>query len=243
MRSFYIYSVLLMLTVPAVAGVAVSPLPKDTLHFGQVWEDTIIAYYVDPKVPSSVSALIDQGVLAWNTAGLPIQILPGPSKRPASYIEFRIIGDPPCLPQKPSVHGNVNKIGHDPGKGEHSVCLSRTLATRHTVMHELGHVVGLIHEHEHCEASQFVQNVRKTSKFFQCAPGSTRSLDQNAEMLTPYDMRSVMHYNLSSKNSIKPAGNVELSRLHLSWFEIGLDPLGISQGDKETLEKLYRPGP
>lgn len=99
---------------------------------------------------------------------------------------------------------------------------------RANIMHEMGHVLGLIHEHLRSDRDKFI--VRNPScmqgDLFRAVRdawidiGQTAFVDNSAELLTTYDFDSIMHYDF--RVDVKGDG----STICFGWVRIGSCPNG-----------------
>ena len=83
---------------------------------------------------------------------------------------------------------NAN-VGYNP-KGKQSLNLAKGCHQYHTYLHELGHVLGLIHEHSHPNRRIIVLRDQlnvPSHNYLKLASGSVQTL--------PYDIHSIMHYD------------------------------------------------
>lgn len=126
-----------------------------------------------------------------------------------------------------------------------------------TIAHEIGHELGLIHEHLRRDRDSFIArnpNCRRTNGFFEGIVEGWIDLtnvafaDDSAELLTPYDFASMMHYNfdLDTDND----GIADCS----TWVRLdtctnrdpaaqncqgGFPSAGMTARDREGLARLY----
>lgn len=99
-----------------------------------------------------------------------------------------------------------------------------------TVVHEIGHVVGLYHEHSRADADEYI---KVHTENLEPGAGAQFSQPASSEMHENYDYDSVMHYDAYA---FTRNGNRTISTLNGS--EIGhLD--GLSEGDVRACQSLY----
>jgi hypothetical protein len=127
------------------------------------------------------------------------------------------------------------------------ICLGQS-ATQHTIMHEMGHVAGLLHEHTHTKRDDYIRidfPFIEGLPQFKDAPSNKKILinfgpaNPKNTLTTLYDFRSIMHYpfygNMFSLDKLGPARREEQN---IEQDRIGkLDEL--SDGDKTILKDLY----
>ena len=97
-----------------------------------------------------------------------------------------------------------------------------------TIIHELGHVLGLEHEHQRVDRDEFVRLHSKAK----ITKENAEQFDPNpgAQLLTPYDYYSIMHYGPSFWRAIKE-GAPDLVEPMLRY--------GLSALDIDTVNRLY----
>jgi hypothetical protein len=76
-----------------------------------------------------------------------------------------------------------------------TINLSENCWSRQTVIHEIGHALGLIHEHQRPDRDRYVEIRRENlDQDFLGLMWSINFDDQPVELSTPYDFLSIMHY-------------------------------------------------
>lgn len=154
-------------------------------------------------------------------------------------------------PSDNSAAGDINTIGYPPPPNPpREISLNCAGGTTNpcsiaTLLHEMGHVIGLYHEQTRTDSGSYVTvnygNVVKSTW-----PGNFQINTQNQQLLTPYDYASVMQYPpyVDTRNGApviesKPAG------IPMQGVE-GLPGAGnqdYSAGDKEAILRLYGHAP
>lgn len=104
---------------------------------------------------------------------------------------------------------------------------------RNTILHELMHVLGFVHEHSRYDRDTYVEILEENiypyaRKYFKKA-----SQDTVTHLNTPYDFESVMHYpkmaySKNGKDTIRPKGAT-----------IQIESNGLSEIDKVRINRLY----
>lgn len=191
----------------------------------RLWVDGIVPYTIHPDLPENSVQAINEAIEHWNEVSgvtlIPLEQLPAQSGDSSSNPDsvIFIAGD-----------GCASWIGRRGGQQE--IWVARN-CTKGTMLHEIGHALGLEHEHTRPDRDQHIvvnwENISEgKSHNFNIATGSSRVVGE-------YDYRSIMHYgpyNFSRDGSptIRPiAGSMEL---------IG-QRAAPSAGDLAAVESLY----
>jgi len=114
------------------------------------------------------------------------------------------------------------------------------------VQHEMGHAVGLIHEHQRCDRDNYVISVvpKLCNGNISAAPGSPFLDNDQLTLLTTYDFDSVMHYsrNTSARTYLVPRA-VITAPYHGDPSNMGtraLNNLGLNSNDIIGIARLYQ---
>lgn len=118
--------------------------------------------------------------------------------------------------------------------GEQKIDLGPSdVCNSHTVIHEIGHALGLWHEHTRPDRDSYIK--LHPENIISGMESNIAKQTQCSEAIGPYDYASVMHYDpySMSKNGkpifTKPDGST-----------VGFsNPIGLSAGDLATLKRLY----
>lgn len=184
----------------------------------RVWPNGLVPYYVDQTLDPAVVANIEIAVNAWNrVAG--ITLLPvDDNSLPADYLDFQ------------PGSGCASWVGFRGGAQE--VWLSSDCSAG-SIMHEIGHALGLEHEHTRSDRDQYLEilwgNI-DPEKRHNFAISNRRGV-----LLGDYDYGSIMHYGLThfSRN-----GLATVRALQDTNQTIGQRNLP-SAGDIESIARLY----
>ncbi|MBI3207635.1 MAG: hypothetical protein HYZ37_01890 [Candidatus Solibacter usitatus] len=140
------------------------------------WPGGIVPYTVSPTLPNSVRVLI--AVLNWNYY-MPGVITLVPRTTETDYVNF-------VNPSSPTICNSY--VGR---RGGVQVINLGDYCNATNAIHEIGHAVGLWHEHTRSDRDSYVkvlwENVDPTLAY-------NFSVQSNSVNTTPYDYNSVMHY-------------------------------------------------
>ena len=183
-----------------------------------LWTDGIVYYQKSDSLPANDVAKIDEAVAHWNQysslnlierTGELIETQP-------DYIQFEPSGG--CASW-------VGRIG-----GEQSIWVGETCTTG-SVIHEIGHAIGLFHEHTRTDRDNFINvlwdNIVEGKEF------NFDILDAGAEDLGEYDYESVMHYGATFFSR-----NGEPTILSPDGIQVG-QRIALSQTDLESVNTIY----
>ncbi|XP_057324844.1 protein tolkin-like [Microplitis mediator] len=198
------------------------------LNKTKLWKGGIIPYHFYPVVTGPQRRIIKKAMRKWENRTC-IQFVLRNKEIHADYLRFTQFDECPCcyVEQK---YANTTKF-----IGLHNHCYKQQI-----VLHELGHAIGFLHEHNHPDRDKYIEikyfNV-DADQFDQYNKYSTDEVDT---LSLPYDYRSIMHYayNLSSTDpksrTIVPIPNDQNEN-----SLVANDNLGISNGDIAATNLLY----
>jgi hypothetical protein len=143
------------------------------IHF--VWPKGIIRYQIDAGFSSQKRSQINAALRHWRNK-TPLRFVAAQSGRRVHF--------------KPSAGSCSATVGYSPHQNMR--VLVSPACGRGSLIHEIGHVVGLLHEHARCNRNNFVKvlwnNIapaRRANFHRRCKDGET---------YTAYDYASIMHY-------------------------------------------------
>jgi hypothetical protein len=193
-----------------------------------LWPGRTIPYVIDPQLPDADE--VEAAILHWNESKVVrfVQRTTEPDYVLVTRIDGCVISD-------------VGRCG-----GEQKVCLAADCPVG-SIVHELGHTVGLWHEHCRHDRDEFV-----TVLFDQIAEESLQqfTIDSIAEKPTPtvdigdYDFGSIMHYSETACAFIEDTP-VLIPKKPLEPGVVQGQRNALSPDDVASVDRLYQgiPGP
>ncbi|KAK3788412.1 hypothetical protein RRG08_012588 [Elysia crispata] len=188
-----------------------------------LWENGVIPYVFNSTFPAQDRDAIVNAMSEWEK-GSCVRFRPA-NLEDRDMIVFR---------DGKRCSTNIGRI-----TGEQAVTLAKTCRSKRILIHELGHVIGLIHEHQRHDRDKYVkvmlEHVRNTSQeryqFTKLLSGSIT--DKNVK----YDYTSVMHYG---KNYFARAPHLITLHTRDQRYQ---DVIGRAEkpsfSDLETVNRLY----
>jgi Astacin (Peptidase family M12A) len=141
------------------------------------WPGPVIPYVLRPALTTQMVEAITQAIAVWESE-TNIRFVRRDNE--ADYIEFQT-GQDACL-------SPVGRIG-----GSQAISLRLNCGTKE-VIHEIGHAIGMIHEHQRPDRDAFVSVIIGNVQ-----PGKSNNfvVESASGVITcqPYDLRSIMHYS------------------------------------------------
>ena len=207
------------LTVDGDLFVDTRPQARGVVHAGdRLWKDGVIPVWFDPQLSASMLESIQDAIDIWNSlAGI-------------TFVEI----DSDTPPDIDHVHlqpgeGCASWVGQRGGAQELWVAPECTVGS---VIHELGHVIGLEHEHTRTDRDEWIR-----INLDAVIDGRRHNFDKAPEgsrLLGEYDYSSIMHYG---RDFFSADGSTTIEPL-VPGVSIGQRVVP-SAGDIEAVAELY----
>ncbi len=222
-------------SAPRPAMIPVHTEAESVADTGSLWPSGVVYYDDSGCIGGGTCPNLAQAISTFNTdfSGV-VQWTERTSQ--ATYVVITLSGT--------GGRGDVNTIGYPPEAGPVALNCNTDCSVT-TLLHEMGHMIGLYHEQTRTDRDTYVtmhyENVIKGSWV-----GNFAINAQNERLLTPYDYASVMQYPafVDSRNG-GPAIETNPPGIPLQGTE-GVPGAGnqdYSAGDKEAILRLYGQAP
>lgn len=184
------------------------------------WEAGIIPYQFSSEIDALGRKRIKFAMNKWEKA-TGVKFVP--RKKELSHV-FITAGD--------GCSSMIGKIGF-----RQEITLPEACQSQHTILHELGHALGLRHEHQRLQRDRFINiNWKEIEPNFQSFMNFIKMEDIESSKL-PYDANSIMHYSSYSFSTGLPViedkkGNLVYRLYHSRSY--------LSTGDIQKIKWLYK---
>jgi hypothetical protein len=229
-QTYYVFGDMLV-DIPAKAPRILGAKPLKV----ELWPEGIIPFEFAKNVPANVQQAVIEACRTW-AQHADIKCIRGRHNNKRVYVSRDGIGGVgggcfATLGYAPYFLGIARRMNLD------ADCWDLRL-----ILHEVGHILGLTHEHQRPDRDNYVQIIEKNiaSGFF--GLGAKLNFEkQEAKLFTPYDFLSITHY---SRNTFSKKPKLDIIRPQKKYMDyycyMGLME-ELSHGDKASVAALYGP--
>lgn len=185
----------------------------------RVWQDGIVPYYFDPELDPLAVKAIQTAVDTWNKlAGISLIEVDPNRERPDDYLHF--------IPAQ----GCASWIGRQGGA---QTVWAAPSCSSGSMMHEIGHALGLEHEHTRPDRDQHIKIRWENIDVDKSANFDISQTDK--QYYGDYDFASIMHYG---EFFFSANGQATIEPLYDSGAAVG-QRVAPSAGDIAAIARLY----
>ena len=205
--------------------------PQPKLAFdgvSPIWPGGNVYYDFDPSVTPAEQQAVRDGAAEWETFAN-LHFIPRTTE--ANYVTFR---------EDDSLGGGQSAVGMI--GGEQFTEFGPFAWNRGTICHEIGHALGLVHEHQRSDRDSYVTILTNN---ISAADFPNFILLDNSSNQTPYDFLSIMHYSRNSfpiDSSMDTMEPLPQYSAYLNLMGVKSDPV-LTASDRAGMAAIYGVGP
>ncbi|GGG92435.1 M12 family metallopeptidase [Pedobacter zeae] len=204
-------------------GKATTPRSTFTAEFQKLWPDGIVYYTISYTLNSSNIGL---AINEWES-NTPIRFVQRTNQ--PNYVDFT---------GSPSQGSGSSQLGMIGGRQEIKL---EDNASFTTVVHEIGHAVGLMHEQTRADRDQYITvNYGNINSFWTSQYDTYSVQGESGSEIGTFDFNSVMLYR-SNNAAARIGGNTAPQMTKKDGFTTWGDNYYLSQGDIDGVNYLYKP--
>ena len=197
-----------------------APRHASAVDEDRLWPDRTIPYTIDANVPASVRQRIMDAIAHWNDRTV-LTLTPRTSQE--DFVRFQMTDVGQC-------RATLGKQG-----GEQGVKLL-VACDLQAVIHEIGHAVGLQHEHQREDRNEYITHYPERIRI-----GIADQYSPTAPSIGPYNYASIMHYSefQSSAVNTEPIFETIPPGMLMRQRDVPEGQQGLSTGDIDAVARLY----
>lgn len=201
--------------------------------------NNVVYYEIDSSIATTDQTYTDiEHALYWWQAHTPIQFIPSTTRNDRVIFQRPPASLPDCSTQFDTADTlNADWRGTGYSHKPQYVLLKPVCGIR-TIMHEVGHILGLFHEHHRCDRASFITIQPQTSTTLSIPEYDDQigniycNSTESVRNLGPYDTSSIMHYPDTSFSS---SGSAVFQSLNPSSPVPTFSNWWVSNGDVDSI--------